>query len=152
MTQTATVGAYSIVWYPPYPKTYQIRATWSGNANYEGSGSSSVSLAVTGILPPRIMLLASGPTSTPRGTTAIFDVLAINHGSSMSATLYFEVIGPGGYWYFDTQQVTVGGAATGRFQFTWQVPSTAGAGQYQILVGLIPPKQTSISQTQITVT
>ena len=152
MTQTATVGAYSIVWYPPYPKTYQIRATWSGNANYEGSTSSSVSLTVTGALPSRIALLVSGPTSTLRGSVATFEVLVTNPGPSTSATLYFEVVGPGGYWYFDAQQVSVDAGGTGRFQFAWQVPLTVSPGQYQVLVGLIPPKQTSISQTQITVT
>jgi len=151
MTQTASGGAYSVVWYPPYPKTYQIRATWSGNANYEGSTSSSVSLTVTGTLPSRITLLVSGPTSTPRGSVATFEVLVTNPGPPMSTTLYFEVIGTGGYWYFDAQQISVDAGGTGRFQFAWHVPSTASAGQYQVLVGLIPPKTTSMSQTQITV-
>jgi len=152
MTQTASGGAYSVVWYPPYPKTYQIKATWSGNANYEGSTSSSVSLTVTGTLPSRITLLVSGPTSALRGSVATFEVLVTNPGPPMSTTLYFEVIGPGGYWYFDAQQVSVEAGGTGRFQFAWHVASTASAGQYQVFVGLIPPKTASISQTQITVT
>jgi len=151
-TQTGSGGAYSVAWYLPYPGTYQIKATWSGNADYEGSTSSTVSLTVTGTLPPRIMLLVSGPTSTARGSAVTFDVLVTNPGSSISTTLYFEVVGPAGYWYFDTQQISVATGGIGRFQFTWQVPSIASAGQYQVFVGLIPPKTTAIAQTQITIT
>jgi len=148
--QTASGGAYSFVWYPPYPNIYQIKASWSGDSNYQGSTSSTVSLTVTGIF-KRVTLLVSGPTSTARGNSATFDVLLNNADSPLTTTLYFEVLGPGGYWYFDTQQITVTASGKGRFQFTWQVPSTASAGQYQVFVGLIPPKSTAIAQTQITV-
>jgi hypothetical protein len=70
----------------------------------------------------------------------------------MSTTLYLEVVGPGDYRYFDTMQISVDAAGTGRFQFLWQVPSTLSTGQYQVFVGLIPAKPTAIAQTQITVT
>jgi len=151
MTQTGSVGAYSVVWYPPYPGTYKIKAAWSGNLDYEGSTSSNATLTVTGRL-LRMILLISGPTSASRGSLATFDVLVTNPGSSLSSTLYFEVTGPGGYRYFDTQQVTVAAGGRGRFQSVWQVPSTISAGQYQVFVSLIPPKPTAIAQTQITVT
>jgi len=74
-----------------------------------------------------------------------------NTDSPLTTTLYFEVTGPGGYWYFDAQNITVTASGRGRFQFTWQVPSTASTGQYQVFVGLIPPKPTAIAQTQIIV-
>jgi len=152
VTKTGSGGTYSVVWYPPYPGTYQIKASWNGDQNYASSTSSTVSLTVTGTFPPRITLLVSGPTSTVRGSSVAFDVLVTNPGSAMSATLYFEVVGPGGYKYSDTQQVSVGASAMGRFQFVWQVPSTASSGQYQVFVGLIPPKPTAMTQTQIIVT
>ena len=151
MPQIVGGGAYSAIWYPPYPGTYQIKAAWSGNQDYEGSTSPTVSLTVTGTLPPRIALLVSGPLSTTAGSTVTFDVLITNPGSSMFSTLYFEVVGPGGYRYFDTQQIAVAADGKGRFQFVWQVPSTANTGQYQVFVGLIPPKPTAIAQTQIIV-
>jgi hypothetical protein len=83
---------------------------------------------------------------------ATFDVLVINPVSSLSSTLYLEVTGPGGYRYFDMQQVTVAAGGRGRFQSVWQVPSTISAGQYEVFVSLIPPKPTAIAQTQIIVT
>jgi hypothetical protein len=150
MTRTDASGAYSIAWCPPYPNTYQIRASWSGNAAYAGSTSSASSLSVTGTLPPKVTLLVTGPPSAIRGSTASFDVLVTNPGDFLMTTLYIEVIGPGGYEYFDTLQVSVAAGSTGRFQFTWQAASASGS--YQALVGLIPPKPTSISQAQITVT
>jgi hypothetical protein len=151
MTQTAGGGAYSVVWYSPYPGSYQIRAAWNGNSDYQGSTSSTVALAVTGPL-PRITLLIAGPSSVAKGGSATFDVMVDNSGSATNATLYFEVTGPGGYWYFDTQQVAVAAGGRGRFQFLWQIPSTVSSGQYQVFVGVIPPKTTALAQTQITVT
>ncbi|MCJ7505535.1 Ig-like domain repeat protein [Candidatus Bathyarchaeota archaeon] len=149
-TKTSSGGAYSIAWYPPYGRTYQIKASWSGDSNYEGSTSSTISLTVTGDF-PRISLLVSGPSSTVVGSSVTFDVIVNNPGSLLSTALYVEVTGPGGYWYFDTQQITVAAAGRGRFQFTWQILSTSSAGQYQVFVGLIPPKPTAIAQTQITI-
>jgi len=151
-TQTGSGGAYSVVWYPPYLGTYQIKAAWSGDPNYEGAASSVASLTATGTPPARITLILSGPTSATRGGSATFDILLNNPGSALSTTLYFEVAGPGGYRYFDSQQVSVGAGKTGRFQFTWQIPSAIGVGQYQVLVSLIPPMPTAIAQTYIAIT
>jgi len=151
-TQTGGGGAYSVTWYPPYPGTYQIKASWSGDSNYEGAASSVASLTVTGTAPARITVILSGPTSATRGGSATFDVLLNNPGSALSTTLYFEVFGPGGYRYFDSQQILVGAGETGRFQFTWQIPSTLSSGQCQVFVSLIPPKPTAITQTQIIIT
>jgi hypothetical protein len=61
-------------------------------------------------------------------------------------------MGPTGYYYFDTVQITLAAGQTARLELTWQVPLSLQAGPYQVNVGLIPPTPTSISQTQITVT
>jgi hypothetical protein len=143
-------GGYSLAWYPPYPNSYQVRASWNGNANYAGATSSAGALSVTGTTPPQVMLLVTGPPSVARGGAATFDLLVTNPGSSLTTTLYIEVTGPGGYEYFDVLQVSVADGSTGRYQFSWEAPSTSGT--YQVLVGLIPPKPASISQTQMTVT
>jgi hypothetical protein len=152
MTQTASGGAYSVVWYPPYLGVYQIRASWGGDSSYEGATSSVLSLNVTGTVPPKVTLFVSGPSSAARGGSATFEVLVDNRGSALSVTLYFEIVGPGGYRYFDFQRIVVGEGQRGRYQFTWQIPSGLSTGQYNVSVGLIPPRPTAMAQTQITVT
>jgi hypothetical protein len=149
-TATNSGGGCSVVWYPPYPNAYEIKASWSGNANYAGATSPLASLSVTGTASAQVTLLVLGAPSVARGGTVTFDVLVTNPGSSLTTTLYIEVAGPNRYRYLDTLQVTATAGSTARLQFVWQAPSTSGT--YQVLVGLIPPKPTSMSQTQITVT
>jgi len=153
ITQTDGSGTYSIVWFPPYSGTYQLKASWAGNENYAGASSTAATLTVTGSRPPQISLLVSGPGTATKGTSVTFDVLVANpDGSGVTTTLYIEVSGPGGYYYFDTLQVTLAAAATGRFQLTWQVPSGLQTGDYRVVVGLIPPTPASVGQTLITIT
>jgi hypothetical protein len=145
-------GSYSIAWFTPYSGTYQVKANWSGNANNAGSTSPVATLTVTGTRPAQIMLLVTGPDSASRGSSATFDVLITNPTTqTLTTTLYVEIIGPNGYYYFDTQQATLTASASGRFQFDWQVPATISTGGYVVNVGLIPPTSSSISQTQITI-
>jgi hypothetical protein len=151
-TQIGGSGSYSATWYPPYLGTYQLRASWSGNSNCAGSTSAIALLGITGTRPPQIMLLVSGPSSVARGGSVTFDVLVTNPGASPTVIVYLDVIGPGGYEYFDTLQISVSTGASARLQFTWQVPATLTTGNYQVSVGLIPPTPTGISATQITVT
>lgn len=95
----------------------------------------------------RISVTGSGSL----GTIANFDNIAITTGTTTTPsqrTLFFEVIGPGGYYYFDTVKIT---ASTSKYLFTWQIPSTAQAGNYQVVVGLIPPASTAMGFTQITI-
>jgi hypothetical protein len=151
MTQTGSGGAYSVAWYPPYPGIYQIRASWDGNPDYEGATSSMLSLNVTGVVPPRVTLVLSGPSSASRGDAATFEILVDNGGSALSATLYLEIVGPGGYRYFDFQRIVVGEGQRGRYQFSWQISSGLSVGQYDVSVGLILPKPTAIARTQVAV-
>jgi hypothetical protein len=151
-TQTSPWGSYSVIWYLPYPNNFQLQASWGGDQNYEGSTSPIAFLSVTGVVPSRITLLVAGPSAVARGSSASFDVLVTNPGSGTIATLYIEIMGAGGYHYFDTLQIFITGSSTARSQFTWQVPLGLQAGSYRVTVGLIPPTPTSISQTQITVT
>ena len=151
MTQTGSGGAYSVAWYPPYPGIYQIRASWDGNPDYEGATSGMLSLNVTGVVPPRVTLVLSGPSSGARGDSVTFEILVDNGGSALSATLYLEIVGPGGYRYFDFQRIVVGEGQRGRYQFSWQIPSGLSVGQYDVSVGLIPPKPTAIARTQVAV-
>jgi hypothetical protein len=98
-------------------------------------------------------MLVTGPNSAGRASSTSFNVLVTNPGSTtMQTTLYLEITGPGGYYYFDTQQISATGSSTGEFQFDWQIPSTLSAGTYIVNVGLIPGKPTAIAQTQLTLT
>lgn len=150
-TQTNSTSGYSIIWYPPSAGSYQLKASWNGDMNYEGATSSTVGLTVTGTGPPRILLIVSGPSSAARGSTATFDVVIDNPGTPMTTTLYIEVTGPSGYRYFDTVQISVNGNGFSRFQIAWQVPAAAPTGTYAVTIGLIPPGSASINQTQIAV-
>jgi hypothetical protein len=153
--QTSNLGSYSVVWFPPYPINYQLRASWGGDSNcsncYASATSNVASLSVTGLRQAQISLLVTGPTSAVRGSSAIFDVLVTNPNSGPPATVYMEILGPGGYAYWDTTQTSAASGLT-HLQFQWQIPSTAATGKYQVNVGLIPPTSTSLSQTQISVT
>ena len=151
-TQTNSTSGYSIVWYPASAGSYQLRASWNGDANYEDATSNTVTLTVTGSGPARIFLIVSGPSSSTHGSTATFDVVIDSPGTTTTATVYIEVKGPGGYVYYDTLEVTIDGNGFSRFQLSWQIPATAGTGTYQVTIGLIPPGSTSISQTQVVVT
>jgi hypothetical protein len=110
-----------------------------------------LSLNVTGVVPPRVTLVLSGPSSASRGDAAAFEILVDNGGSALSATLYLEIVGPGGYRYRDFQQIVVGEGRKGRYQFNWQIPSGVSVGQYDVSVGLIPPKPTAATQTVIAI-
>jgi hypothetical protein len=151
-TKLDQTGGYSVAWFAPYSGTYQIKTNWVGNANNAASTSPVVTLLVTGTRPPQITLLVTGPGSASRGSSTTFDVLVTNPGASTTVTVYLDIIGPGGYEYFDTLKVPIATAGSARLQFTWQIPAAVTTGSYQVLVGLIPPTATSISQTQITVT
>jgi hypothetical protein len=154
-TQTSNLGSYSVAWFPPYPVNYQLRASWGGDSNcsncYAGAISTVASVSVTGNRAPQISLLATGPTPAARGSAATFDVLVTNPGSVALVTVYMEILGPGGYAYWDTMQISAASGLT-RLQFQWQIPSTAATGNYEVNVGLIPPTSTSVGQTQISVT
>jgi M6 family metalloprotease-like protein len=150
--QTDSTEGYAITWHPPYAGNLQLKASWNGNSNYEGASSSTVILSVTGAGTSRALLVVSGASSAARGSTATFDIVIDNSGTSFTISLFIEVMGPSGYLYFDTLQVTVNGSGLSRFQLNWQVPSSAATGAYQVTIGLIPPRPTSVSQTQITVT
>jgi len=145
-------GAYSVVWYPPRTGDYQIRATLTGNPDYGAPATASVSLSVTGSMPPQVTLVILGPDSAARASTVTFDVLFVNPGDYLSTVLYIELVGSDGYRYFATQQISLGPGARQSVQFVWQVPPTLARGTYQVSAGLIPPKPTALAQTQITIT
>lgn len=71
---TPSSGLYSYTWTPPSVGTFHIRASWSGNQNYEGSTSSSETLVVA--LGNELLYddgeIDFGWTSTHPGGAAVF--------------------------------------------------------------------------------
>ncbi len=151
-TSTTSGGSYSTSWTPPYPASYQLRASWSGDLNYAGATSTAASLSVTGSPPLPVQLLVTGPSSASRGSIATFDVFVNETSSNLKTTLYLDITGPGGYEYFDALNVTQSSGSSGRYSFNWQIPNTLTPGTYTVTVGLIPNKAASFSQTQVNVT
>jgi RNase P subunit RPR2 len=86
-TSTTSGGSYSTSWTPPYPGSYKLQASWSGDLNYAGSTSSAASLSVTGSQPLPVQLLVTGPSSASRGSVATFDVFVNETSSNLKTTL-----------------------------------------------------------------
>jgi len=152
---TSSAGDYSVYWQQPYQYAdLRVRASWNGNAAYEGSTSSyqMVSGAYGPFYPP-VSVLVSGSGSVTRGGSATFDVIVTSPSSyTFDRTLYIIVVGPDGYQYIDTVRAAVNAGETRRYQFVWQAPSSLTTGTYQVYAGLIPPNPAALGQTQIVVT
>ena len=152
---TNSGGDYSVYWQQPYQYAdFRVRASWNGNAVYEGSTSSFQMVSGTyGPFYPPVSVLVSGSGSVARGGSATFDVIVASPSSyTFDRTLYIIVVGPDGYQYIDTVRAAVNAGETRRYQFVWQAPSSLTTGTYQVYAGLIPPNPAAIDQTQITVT
>jgi flagellar hook assembly protein FlgD len=95
---TPSIGSYSFRWAPPALGTYYVRATWSGNQNYQDSTSASEKLTVlSGSL---LKIVQQSPSDKANLTTLIiFKVKVTSSGSPISgATVKFYADGssPGG--------------------------------------------------------
>ena len=152
---TSSAGDYSVYWQQPYQYAdFRVRASWNGNAAYEGSTSSFQMVSGTyGPFYPPVSVLVSGSGSVARGGSATFDVIVTSPSSyTFDRTLYIIVVGPDGYQYIDTVRAAVNAGETKRCQFVWQAPSSLTTGTYQVNAGLIPPNPAALGQTQIVVT
>ena len=152
---TSSAGDYSAYWQQPYQYAdLRVRASWNGNAAYEGATASYLTMSGTyGPFYPPVSVLVSGSGSVARGGLATFDVQVTCPASyTLDRTLYIMVVGPNGYQYFDTVTATVNAGETKSYQFVWQASSSLTTGTYQVYAGLIPPNPTALGQTQIAVT
>jgi len=142
---TDSSGSYSTSWRPPSTLTYSLRASWSGDVDHSGATSGVESLAVGGSVPPRPSLLITLWDSTySKGETATIEITVFNPTSTtLDATLYISIIGPGGYCHFDSVGITVAAESFGSSIFDWNIPAGVQTGTYQIIAGLIPPVLTA---------
>ena len=149
-TQTDSAGMYSVSWAPPYPGTYQIRASWSGNAQYSSAVSSSVSLTVTGTVTPSPNLILLAPATSIQGQIVHLTITVFNPTASTFSTLVTaEITGPGSYVSYETIQVRIASQSETTAYFDWTVPNRSGA--YTVTVGLLPPEPDAFDVTTIQV-
>lgn len=86
------------------------------------------------------LLITLTDISFLKGQTVTITVTIFNPTPTpLASTLYIEISGPTGYYYFDFSQVSVAANSFASYSFTWQVPSDAAIGTYQISTGLVPP-------------
>jgi len=139
---TDIAGGYSATWTPPYPLTYSVRASWSGNTNYAEATSSSSALTVSGTVPlqPTLFIILQDSTYS-KGETVTIDVTVFNPtGTTLEATLSVSITGPGGYYHFDFTDIEIVDSSLWTYTFTWVIPADSQAGTYVISAGLTPPE------------
>jgi glucose/arabinose dehydrogenase len=138
-TRTDSSGVYSVGWSPPYPETYQVRASWSGNAEYYFAVSSPKDLKVTGTsIPSPNLILVTAATSL-RGQTTPLTITIFNPTSTaLSTQVTVAITGPNSYTYFDTAQVSVASQSETTIQIDWTAPNQSG--NYTVTVALLPPR------------
>jgi len=145
VVNTDSSGSYSAIWMPPSTLAYSLRASWNGDVDHAGATSSTCSLTVGGTVPPRPSLFITLQDSKyTKGETVTIDITVFNPTSTtLEATLYISITGPGGYYYPDFVAATISAEAFSTYTFTWSVPASVQTGAYQISAGLIPPVLTA---------
>jgi len=99
------------------------------------------------------LLLTVGPNQVTytRGQSLVLDVTVLNQlNPALNSTLGLTVTGPGNYYYYDFQPVSVTANAVGDYSFTWSVPNLAG--RYVVEVGLVPAQLTAYDAAWLGVT
>jgi len=110
----------------------------------EGGGISAFALVA-----PRhdvYLLLIVEPTQTTYsvGDTITFRVHVFNQNNpALDSTLTLAVTGPGEYYYFDFQRISVAADAIAEYTFSWEIPAYAVTATYRVEVELVPPQLTA---------
>ncbi len=91
---TPSSGSYSYTWSPPSDGNFHIRATWSGNNNYEGSTSTNQTLTVESLPLLNITLIQPSNRANLTSSPILLEVQITSNGSPISgATVKFYVDG-----------------------------------------------------------
>jgi len=141
IVKTDSDGMFGTVWTPPYPFTYLVRASWNGDSDYSGATSDSHTATVTGAMAsqPRLQIALEDRALT-RGQSITLTVTVSNPSDTiLDGWLYVDIIGPGGYYHYDTIAISVAGRSEMFYDFYWYLPSNTLAGTYQVSTGLVPP-------------
>jgi subtilisin family serine protease len=115
-----------------------------GRDNIYGWGLIDAQAALQSVAPPVYLLLTVEPSQATylRGQELTFTANVFNQlNPPLESTLTLTVTGPGDYYLFDFERVSVAADAVGEFGFGWVVPDVAGT--YVVEVGLVPPLLTA---------
>ena len=93
---------------------------------------------------PVHLMLAVEPiqASYARGQTLTLTVSVFNEmNPAFNSSLSLTVTGPGGYYHYDSQPITLAADEVKDYSFTWAIPQAAGT--YVAEVGLAPAQLTA---------
>jgi len=149
---TDSSGGYSFIWMPSINGSISIKASWDGDQYYYGATSTAAQISITGnIAQPtgesNLLLTLSGQTFH-RGEEVTLTVTVFNPSAVAGRTLTLQIVGAGGYYHFDSIQVS---ALSNSYTFTWSIPSNALTGTYVISVSLTPPTLTAFDGRYVNV-
>ena len=116
----------------------------SGRDDTYGWGLIDAQEALQSIAPAVHLLLTVEPSQATyfRGQELTFTVNVFNQlNPPLESTLTLTVSGPGDYWYFDFDRISVAADVVGVYSFSWSVPDVAGT--YIVEVSLVPPMLTA---------
>ena len=116
----------------------------SGRDDTYGWGLIDAQEALQSVAPAVHLLLTVDPSQATyfRGQELTFSVNVFNLlNPSFESTLTLTVTGPGGYYLFDFERISVAADAVGEYGFGWVVPDVAGT--YVVEVSLVPPMLTA---------
>jgi serine protease len=116
----------------------------SGRDDFYGWGLIDAKAALQSVAPPVHLLLSVEPSEVTYfgGEELTFSVNVFNLlNPPFESTLTLTVSGPGDYYVFDFEGISVAADAVGEFGFGWVVPDFAGT--YVVEVCLVPPQLTA---------
>jgi len=114
-----------------------------GRDNYYGWGLLDAKAALLSIAKPHLLLsVQPAQTTYARGQVLTVTVSVFNEFKlPLESTLALTVTGPGGYYHYDSQPITLAADEVKDYSFTWAVPQAAGT--YVAEVGLVPAQLTA---------
>jgi serine protease len=125
----------------------------SGRDDFYGWGLIDAKAALQSVVPDVHLLLTVEPAQATYfgGQELTFAVNVFNLLSpALESTLTLTVSGPGDYWYFDFDRISVAADVVGVYSFGWRVPDVAGT--YVVEVSLVPPQLTAYDAAWLQVT
>jgi len=115
-----------------------------GRDDFYGWGLIDAKAALQSVAPPVHLLLTVEPFQATYfgGQELTFTVNVFNLlNPALEGTLTLTVSGPGDYWYFDFDRISVAADVVKGYSFGWRVPDVAGT--YMVEVSLVPPQLTA---------
>jgi len=98
-----------------------------------------VSVSGTVTPQPRLQLIIADTTLSKADATTLTVTVYNAVETALIGELYIEIVGPGGYRYYDSNSVNIAAKTEISHHFEWRVPDSALNGEYRISTWLVPP-------------